>query len=118
MSTLLWIGKAPGDGSACDEVYDRRMIVALLQQGIDVTVAHPLRVAKTQEIANLACGFPHYRAQYMSRANLQLLADAGMRWRSARGSRSTCWPGTCRSRPCRSSTTLPVSLPSMFPAHR
>lgn len=120
MSRSLWIGKAPGDGSSGDEVYDRRMIAALRQQGVDITVVHPLRVARAQEIANLARGIPHYRARYMSRANLQLLADAARGHEMAICSWEPfdmlAWHMAIPTVPILHNITS-LSLTSMFPAH-
>ncbi len=76
MKRVLWVGKAPADGAAGDEVYDRRIISALRGLGVEVDLVHPDRVGRVAELANLARGLPHYRAQYASTRNARKLLDA------------------------------------------
>jgi hypothetical protein len=73
---VLWIGKACEDPTAGDEIFDRRMIAALRDDGFEIDVISPQRVSRARELANLARGVPYYRARYRSSDNRALLAEA------------------------------------------
>jgi hypothetical protein len=67
---ILWIGKQPTDGEPGDEVFDRRTIAALGDQGHSVDLFHPIPIGRSREIVNLLSGLPHYRARFESVTNL------------------------------------------------
>lgn len=73
---ILWIGKAPADGAAGDEIFDRKTISALRAASHSVVTLYPQRVGRWHEIANLLRGIPHYRSRFASSANRRLVRDA------------------------------------------
>ncbi len=73
---ILWVGKPPADGQAGDEVFDRKTIAALRARGHAVDLVHPTRAQRSQEIANLLRGVPHYRTRFATAANRRLVEAA------------------------------------------
>lgn len=73
---ILWVGKAPEDGRAGDEVFDRRTIAALRARGHAVTLWHPRRLGRLRQTLNRLRGVPHYRTWFEDTANRSALAAA------------------------------------------
>ncbi|MBK1658097.1 hypothetical protein [Paracraurococcus ruber] len=73
---ILWVGKAPEDERAGDEVFDRRTIAALRARGHAVALWHPRRLGRLRQVLNRLRGVPHYRTWFEDAANRSALAAA------------------------------------------
>jgi hypothetical protein len=118
---ILWVGKAPADGAAGDEIFDRKILSALRAEGVEPIRVAPERVSKPREILNLLRCVPHYRARYASRRNHDLLRRTAQECDVALCSWEP-FDALAYRLPC---PVIPIlhnvtsrSLPSMFPRNK
>jgi hypothetical protein len=68
---VRWVQKAKGSSAAGEDIYDLKMVNALLKRGVDVEAIQIPRVPKSRELLNLLSGSPYYRAKYFCDANIE-----------------------------------------------